>query len=115
MSTEKKKELTTITSELLERTNEIKENAKKSMMIGEVNVIRGIIIFEVILKEINHSELGNAEINAIKKFVDAYMIKQDDILQRSNNYVNYGIALCYLVMDNYNKMRMSQLVKTKSI
>ena len=67
MSTEK--ELTQVTNELLERTNILKENGKKSMMVGEVNVLRGIVIFEVILKEINPEVVDEAEVNIIENYV----------------------------------------------
>ena len=66
----KEKELTQVTNELLERTNILRENGKKSMMKGEVNVLRGIIIFEVILKEINPEVMDDAEINVVKNYIN---------------------------------------------
>ena len=40
-----KKELNTITLELLDRTNELKNSIMNSMVIGDSSIIEGIIIF----------------------------------------------------------------------
>ena len=101
MSTEK--ELTQVTNELLERTNILKENGKKSMMVGEVNVLRGIVIFEVILKEINPEVVDEAEVNIIENYVNMYINKKEEQTQKVNNYVHYGINLCFLMLENYIK------------
>ena len=41
-----KKELNTITLELLDRTNELKNSIMNSMVIGDSSIIEGIIIVE---------------------------------------------------------------------
>ena len=107
----KEKELTQVTNELLERTNILRENGKKSMMKGEVNVLRGIIIFEVILKEINPEVMDDAEINVVKNYINVYMVKKEEETQQVNNYVHYGLNLCLSMLDNYVKEKKTNLTR----
>ena len=104
-------ELTNVTNELLERTNILKVNGKKSMMKGEVNVLRGIVIFEVILKEINPEVVDEAEVNVIENYVNIYMTKKEEQTQTVNNYVHYGINLCFSMLENYIKENKHELSK----
>ena len=52
-----KKELNTITLELLDRTNELKNSIMNSMVIGDSSIIEGIIIFEEVLMMINPTDI----------------------------------------------------------
>ena len=105
------KELTEVTKELLKRTKELKENTKKSMIIGEVNIIRGIIIFETIIKEINPHTLDEEEINIINRFVDTYMLNKEEVTQSVNHRIHQGITLCYLILYSYNKEVKRKVLK----
>ncbi len=107
MTTEK--ELTQVTNELLERTNMLKENGKKAMMKGEVDILKGITIFEVILKEINPEVIDEAKVKFIENYVNVYMIKKEEQTQTVNNYVHYGIGLCFWVLDDFLKGKTSKL------
>ena len=97
------KELTQVTKELLERTNILKVNGKKSMMKGEVNVLNGITIFEVILQEINPEVIDGAEVKFIENYVSTYMNKKEEQTQMVNNYVHYGIDLCFKMLESFLK------------
>ena len=99
----REKELTQVTNELLERTNILKENGKKAMMRGEVNVLRGITIFEIILKGINPEIIDEAELRYIENYVSVYMNVKEEQTQTVNNYVHYGINLCFTMLENYLK------------
>lgn len=97
------KELTEVTKEILERTENLKEHTKKSMVKGEVNIIRGIIIFETIIKEINPINIDEETIVKTYKYVDAYMLQKEDFTQSVNHYIHHGITLCYFILDLYLK------------
>ena len=97
------KELTEVTKELLNRTNDLKESTKHSMIKGEVNIIRGINIFEIIIKDINPESINEVEINKIHKYVDTYMMQKEELTQSVNNYIHQGITLCYGILHFYFK------------
>ncbi len=108
------KELTEITKELLSRINNLKENTKKSMIVGEVNIIKGIIIFETILKEINPSVLNDEKMNMILKTVYDYITKKEEMTQTVNHRIHEGLALCSIILDSYNKeIKRKTLTKEK--
>ena len=105
------KELTDITSRLLEKIEELKMNIKNSMMHGEVNIIRGIVIFEVILKELNPSVLDEEEINKIEDYVRKYINEKEYDMQKVNSYVHYGVNRCFLVLESFNRVNNKKLEK----
>ena len=105
------KELTNVTKELLKRIEQLKKNIKNSMMSGEVNILKGIVIFEVILKEINPSVIDENEALLIEDYVNKYLIKKEDAMQRVNSYIRYGINRCFLVLESYNKIKKHGLKK----
>lgn len=105
------KELTEVTKEILKRTEDLKEGTKHSMVKGEVNIIRGIIIFEAIIKEINPMDINEEEINKIYKYVNKYMIQKEELTQSVNHYIHQGIALCYLILDSYNKSEKRKILE----
>ena len=81
------------------------------MMKGEVNVLRGITIFEMILKEINPEVLDEAEVKYIENYVNTYMNKKEEQAQTVNNLVHYGIGLCFTVLENYIKEKNKSLAR----
>ena len=103
--------LTEITKEILNRTNELKESTKKSMIVGEINIIRGIIVFETIVKKINPSKIDEEEIDKIRQFIDMYMINKEELTQSVNHYMKQGIMLCNLILYSYNKDEKRKILK----
>lgn len=99
----KKEELTGVTKDLIERANIIKDNVKKSMMVGEVNIIKGIVIFEAMVKEINPSVINDDTVNEINNYVAVYLRKKEEKEQKVNNYIHHGINQCLMMLDLYNK------------
>ena len=97
------KELTEVTKEIIKRIEVLKDSTKKSMIPGEVNILRGIIIFETFIKEINPDVINDEEINKICNYIDAYMIKKEDLTQSVNHRIHQGITLCHIILDSYNK------------
>ena len=63
-----KKELNTITLELLDRTNELKNSIMNSMVIGDSSIIEGIIIFEEVLMMINPTDINEEITQQIQKY-----------------------------------------------
>ena len=98
-----REELTEVTNELLNQTNIIKENIKKSMVVGEVNILKGVIIFEVILKEVNPVVINDEEVNRIINIINMYLNTKEEKEQKVNNYVHHGINKCIIMLDMYNK------------
>ncbi len=99
------KELTKVTCELLEKIEEVKNNIKKSMVVGEVNILKGITIFEVVLKEFNPSKLDMEEVIRIEEFTSHYISKKEEEMQRVNPKVHYGINRCFLIIEGYVKTK----------
>lgn len=102
---EKKKdeELTELTQELLIRTKMIRDSVKKSMVVGEFDILRGIIIFEVVLKELNPSKMDDNEITRITNFINVYLRNKEEREQKVNKYIHHGVSQCLVMLDGYNK------------
>ena len=99
----KKEELTGVTKDLIERANIIKDSVKKSMMIGEVNIINGIVIFETIVKEINPSVINDDTVNEINNYIALYLRQKEEKEEKVNNYIHHGVNQCLTMLDLYNK------------
>ena len=100
-----------VTRELLDRVENLKKDIKNSMTHGEVNIIKGIVIFEAILKEFNPSDLDREEIDKIEGYVRRYLIEKEEKMQRVNAYVHYGVNRCFLILESYNNIKEKNLVK----
>ena len=98
-----KRELSDVTLEILNLTNNLKEKTKNSMMIGEANIIRGIVAFEETVKEINPEELNDDAIYMIMSCIRVVLFKEEERKQHVDNYVHYGVNSCFMALDIYNK------------
>ena len=96
-------ELTEVTKDLIERTNVIKENVKKSMIVGEVNILKGIIIFEVVLKKVNPSIINDNVVSEISNYIALYLRQKEEKEEKVNNYIHHGVNQCLTMLDLYNK------------
>ena len=96
-------ELTEVTKDLIERTNVIKENVKKSMVVGEVNILKGIIIFEVVLKKVNPSIINDNVVSEISNYIVLYLRQKEEKEEKVNNYIHHGVNQCLTMLDLYNK------------
>ena len=77
-------ELNEVTKELLKRITDLKRNIKESMMHGEVNILKGIVIFEVILKELNPSIIDGESVGKIEEYTRKYLSKKEEEMQQLN-------------------------------
>ncbi len=100
--TEVKKE-TIVTSQLLEETLRLKKNIRENMMSGETDILRGIVFFEEIIKEVNPMFLDIENIDKIKSYAVFLLKEKEEKMQRSSNYVHYGLDRCFLLMDSYSR------------
>ena len=98
------KELNAVTKDLLYKTEILKNEIKNSMMHGEFNIIRGIVIFEVILKELNPAFINDEEVNKIENFTRKYLIEKEEKMQKVIPYIHYGINRCFIILESYNVM-----------
>ena len=98
------KELNEVTKELLSRMEILKNDIKNSMIRGEFNIIKGIIIFEAVIKELNPEVINEEEVNKIENFTKRYLIEKEEKMQKVNPYVHYGINRCFMILESYNRL-----------
>ena len=111
-----KKELNTITLELLDRTNELKNSIMNSMVIGDSSIIEGIIIFEEVLMMINPTDINEEITQQIQKNIEKELIKNRGNFKLINKYVRNGVEYCYLILYYFEKSFVNGMVvysKTK--
>ena len=97
------KKLNRVTIEILERTKYLKKQIKNNMIVGDTDIIKGITIFELIIEEINLSNMNDEIELEIKNRIDYYLINGKEKTCGINNYVLFGINNCYMILNNYNK------------
>ena len=95
------RELSTLTVDLLYRTGNIKNSIKDEMMVGWNEVIKGIIFFEEILKEINPLIIDDREVLIIKDIVSKCIVEHDYKVRRIDYYEHFGINQCCMMLDCY--------------
>ena len=103
-----------VTKDLLERIKDLKKDIRNSMMHGEYNILKGIVIFETILKEFNPRVLDDNEIAKIEGFVRRYLIEKEEKMQHVNAYVHYGINRCFLILESYNNVEEEKIEKKRN-
>ena len=111
-----KKELNTITLELLDRTNELKNSIMNSMVIGDSSIIEGIIIFEEVLMMINPTDINEEITQQIQKNIEKELIKNRGNFKLINKYVRNGVEYCYSILYYFEKSFVNGMVvysKTK--
>ena len=111
-----KKELNTITLELLDRTNELKNSIMNSMVIGDSSIIEGIIIFEEVLMMINPTDINEEITQQIQKNNEKELIKNRGNFKLINKYVRNGVEYCYSILYYFEKSFVNGMVvysKTK--
>lgn len=95
--------LTETTMEILGMLDVAREDIKNSMVIGENSILRGIDFFEKLLRELNPNTMDDEEISLIEKVVSVRIIRDEDICQRVNSYVHFGLDRCYLILWSYSR------------
>ena len=97
--------LSIVTGEMLDRTDYLKKCVKESMSIGYVYIIKGIIIFEEVLKNINPFEMSDNVIDTIQMRINDILEKRELIF---NHYCLLGIKRCYFIAYDYNLVQKTR-------
>ena len=101
------------TNDLLKRIEDLKKDITNSMTHGETKIIKGITIFEAILKEFNPSVLDKEKIFEMEEYTRRYLIEKEEKMQRVNAYVHYGINRCFLILESYNNIKEKKLARKR--
>ena len=109
------RELNEATLNLLEFISDLKKDIKSSMMKREVSVLNGIIFFEAVVKEENPKEINDETIQRIKKMTNVILRRKEEELQQIDTYMHYGINKGFLLLDNYESIKMKKLSKKTEI
>ena len=104
-------ELTPITCELLDLVDNLKKKTKESMVSGERSILKGIAIFEEVVKEINPAVMDENVMSMIISYTSIVMFKEEEERGHVDSRAHYGINQCYMMMDIYNKRKKRELVK----
>ena len=103
-------EFNQVTIEVLELIDNLKQKTKKSMVIGETSIIKGITIFEEVIKELDPEKIDDSVISMIISYVNIILFKQEEKRQHVDAGVRYGVNQCYMLIDMYNKRKKRELV-----
>ena len=103
-------ELNGVTIEVLELIDNLKKKTRESMVIGEASIIRGITLFEEVIKELNPDKIDDNIISMIISYVNIILFKQEEKRQHVDAGVRYGVNECYMLIDMYNKRKKRELV-----
>ena len=101
----KEENYSSITNELLERTEILKEHIKSSFIPHEKEIQKGIEFFEKELKKINPDNMNNDIVDFIEDTIDKLLINLTESVQRISGRMIQGIKCCYNILETYNKNR----------
>ncbi len=108
-------EYTAVTYELLDRLDNLKKKTKESMTVGELNILKGIMIVEEAVRAINPNILDDDSISMIQKCVDIVIYKENEKGRHINSHMRYGIDMCYMMIDILNRSKNNKFVLKISI
>ena len=103
-------ELSQVTMEILALTENLKQKTKESMVLGETSILKGIVLFEEVIKELNPDKIDAGIISMIISYVSIILYKKEEETQHVDSRVHYGIQQCYMMIDLYNKRKKRELV-----
>jgi len=103
-------ELNQVTIEILGLLDNLKKRTKESMVVGEMSIIKGITLFEEVIKELNPDKIDDNVVSIIVSYVSIILFKEEEKRQHVDSKVHYGVQQCYMVIDMYNKRKKRELV-----
>ena len=106
-------EYTLLTKDLLKRTEYIKESIASSMVVGDTSIIRGVVIFEDIVKGFNFDEIDNNTIEWLNNYIINMLNNKKGNFKNVNNYVYFGIERCFMMLYSYYKTNILNKKKEK--
>ena len=104
-------ELNQVTIEVLELLNNLKKKTKESMVSGETSIIKGITLFEEVIRELNPNKIDDNVISIVISYASIILFKQEEKKQHVDVKMRYGINQCYMLIDVYNKSKKRELVR----
>ena len=104
-------ELSDITLAILEMTDNFREKTKQGMVIGERHILKGITIFEEVIKGLNPEVIDDESLYMIRSCVNIVLFKEEEKTQHVNNHVHYGVSACFSMVDRLNNQKKRELVK----
>lgn len=96
-------EISLVVIDLLDRVNIIKEDIKKSMMVGERKILKGVTIFEEVIKSMNINEVNDDILDQVEKRIGLVISSMEDKSQKVDHFAHIGIDRCSLMLYMYNK------------
>jgi len=106
----KEVELTKLTSDLILETEKLKKSIREEMMVGEKEILKGIVFFEEVIKEMNPNRLDDEVVYKIRAYTTHTLSVMEEKMQKVNNHMHLGIVKCFWMLDGYNrKTRKHQL------
>lgn len=100
-----------ITNEILERTKILKNCVAADFIPGDKSIIDGIKLFETTVKELNPEYIDDDIQMFIENKIDRTMNHIEEIKQKVNHRMHYGINCCYTILEGYNKSKARELKK----
>ena len=104
-------ELNQVASEILALIENLKQKTKESMVIGERSILKGITIFEEVIKELNPDKIDDNVMSMIISYVSILLFKREETTQHVDSKMRHGINECFCVIDFYNKRKKRELVR----
>ena len=108
------KEMTTETLNLLIMTEDLKRDIRKSMMRGEESILRGITMFETMVKAMNPEKIDDEQIEFIESNVRRHLRNREETLQKINPSMHYGVNRCFLILENNYRTKKIEEKKKKT-
>ena len=99
----KEVELTKLTSDLILEIERLKKSVKEDMMVGEKEILKGIVFVEEVVKELNPVSLNDEIVCKIKYHTCSVLSIKEEQMQRVSNHIHYGIFKCFLMLEGYNR------------
>lgn len=100
-----------ITKEILESTKILKQSVSANFIPGDKSIIDGIELFETTVKKLNPEYIDDDIKMFIKNTIDRTMNSNEEIEQKVNHHMHYGINCCYTILEGYNKSKTRGLKK----
>lgn len=106
-------ELTDFTVMLINRLSKYKDKIKESKVLGNVLVLRGVEIFEEMIKEVNPISMSEDEVELFWQKINSSMLEREYRLQNMNSYIRLGIQDCVVIL--WGVVKSKKYVRVKEV
>ncbi len=109
---EHNKELNSGASELLAAIDNYRRIIEKGDAFGKPGILRGITIFEGVIRDVNPNVIDEKVETTIQQSVETYLVRKEDNMQHVDTVARRGISTCLIILSNHTK-RSSESKETK--